>query len=291
MRSTRRDVLATAAGAAVAIATAARGAVADWQPAQRYPDPAVEILDPSFAKYRLALSAVERLATGFRWTEGSVWFGDVRMLLFSDVSNNRIMRWDEETGEASVFRKPSNYSNGNARDRQGRLVTCEQGVRRINRTEHDGSITVLADRFEGKPFNSPNDIVCKSDGTIWFTDPAFGPNPYEGMAKPDLPGNIYRLDPDATQVTAVATDIKGPNGLCFSPDESKLYVIEARATPNRLIHVHDGPTTNSARGAQAGGRRNRASAAATAGVRPPRPAGARGLRLRLPGNGLRPAGA
>jgi gluconolactonase len=149
------------------------------------------------------------------------------------------MRWDEETGEASVFRKPSNYSNGNTRDRQGRLVTCELAMRRVTRTEHDGNITVLADGFEGKPFNSPNDIVCKSDGSIWFSDPAFGPNPYEGMAKPDLPGNVYRIDPETRQVTAVARDIKGPNGLSFSPDESKPYLVEGRATPNRLIHIYD----------------------------------------------------
>ena len=235
MMPTRRDVLA---GAAVTMA-AARSAMADWQPAPRLPDPAIEVLDPSFMKYRISLAAVERLATGFRWAEGPVWFGDMGMLIFSDAPNNRIMRWDEATGETGVFREPSNHANGHARDRQGRLVTCEHGNRRVIRTEHDGSITVLADGFEGTPFNSPNDIVCRSDGSIWFTDPAFGPNPYEGMAKPDLPGNVYRLDPETRQAMAVVRDVKGPNGLCFSPDESKLYLIEARATPNRLIHVHD----------------------------------------------------
>jgi len=175
---------------AAAIVTSARGAIAsDFQPAMRYPDPAVEILDPSFEKYRLSLVAVERVATGLRWAEGPAWFGDFRTLICSDVSNNRMMAWNEESGELGVFRKPSNYSNGNTRDRQGRLVTCEHLTRRVSRTEHDGSITVLMDSFDGKRLNSPNDIVCKSDGSIWFTDPAFGPNPLEAMAKPELPSN------------------------------------------------------------------------------------------------------
>src|SRR3954466_14373212 len=139
MGQTRRGVLA-AAGSMAGASTAASPS-AGWEPAQRYPDPAVEILDPSFAKYRLGLAAVERLATGFRWAEGPVWFGDMRMLLFSDVSNDRIMSWNEQTGEVGVFRKPSNYANGNTRDRQGRLLTCEHQTRRVSRTEHDGSIT------------------------------------------------------------------------------------------------------------------------------------------------------
>ena len=142
----------------------------------RYPDPAVEILDPRFERYRAKSAAVEQIATGYRWAEGPVWFGDLRTLLWSDIPNERMMRWDEETGAVSVFRKPSNYANGNTRDRQGRLVTCEHGTRRVTRTEHDGSITVLADGFEGKRLNSPNDIVVKSDDSIWFTDPIFGIN-------------------------------------------------------------------------------------------------------------------
>ena len=137
----------------------------------RYPDPSVQVLDESFAKYRVFNGAVERLATGFRWAEGPVWFGDARCLLWSDIPNNRIMRWDEETGAVSVFRKPSNFSNGNTRDRQGRLVTCEHDSRRVTRTEYDGTITVVLDRFDGKPLNSPNDVVVKSDDSIWFTDP------------------------------------------------------------------------------------------------------------------------
>ena len=129
---------------------------------------------PRFEKYWLKLSAVERLATGLRWAEGPVWFGDGRYLLCSDIPNQRILKWEEETGAVSVFRKPSNFANGNTRDRQGRLVTCEHGGRRVTRTEYDGSITVLIDRFDGKRLNSPNDVVVKSDGSIWFTDPTFG---------------------------------------------------------------------------------------------------------------------
>src|ERR1700755_1979209 len=121
-----------------------------WQPTAFYPDPAVQVLDPSFEKYRIKLAAVERLATGCRWAEGPVWFGDARCLLWSDIPNNRILRWDEETGATSIFRRPSNYANGNTRDHQGRLVTCEHGARRVTRTEYDGSITVLADQFEGR---------------------------------------------------------------------------------------------------------------------------------------------
>jgi gluconolactonase len=212
-----------------------------WQPSERYPDPAVEVLDPSFAQYRLFSAAVERLATGFRWAEGPVWFGDARCLLWSDIPNNRIMRWDEETGGVTAFRKPSDFANGNTRDREGRLVTCEHGGRRVTRTEYDGVVTVLMDRFEGKRLNSPNDVVVKSDGSIWFTDPVFGIlGNYEGVqAEPELGQNVYRIDGQTGQATVVAVDIRGPNGLAFSPDESILYLVESRATPNRLILAYD----------------------------------------------------
>ena len=146
----------------------------DFKPSQRYPDPAVQILDPSFAKYRIYSSTVEQVGTGMRWAEGPVYFGDARCLLVSDIPNNRIMRYDEVTGSFTVWRQPSNFSNGMCRDRQGRLLTCEHLTRRVTRTEYNGKITVLADKFNGKPLNSPNDIVCKSDGSIWFTDPPFG---------------------------------------------------------------------------------------------------------------------
>src|SRR5471030_822311 len=140
--------------------------MADWQPSSRYPDPAVVSVDPSFDAYRLASASIERLAIGCRWNEGPVWLDDTRSLVWSDIPNNRMLRWDEETGAVSVFRKPSNNANGNTRDRQGRIVTCEHGGRRVTRTEHDGTITVIADSFQGKRLNSPNDIVVKSDDSI-----------------------------------------------------------------------------------------------------------------------------
>lgn len=212
-----------------------------WQPSGTYPDPAIEILDPSFERYRLFHAAVERLATGFRWCEGPVWFGDGRYLLWSDIPNNRIMKWEDETGAVSVFRRPSDYANGNTRDRQGRLVTCEHGTRRVTRTEYDGAVTVLAGAFRGNRLNSPNDVVVKSDGSIWFTDPPFGIlGDYEGFkAEPECGQNLYRLDPETGDLQTVASDLLGPNGLCFSPDESKLYLVQSRATPNRNILVFD----------------------------------------------------
>jgi gluconolactonase len=209
----------------------------EWQPAARYPDPAVQVLDPSFEKYKLNLAAVERLATGFRWAEGPVWFGDGRYLLWSDIPNNRIMKWEEETGAVSVFRKPSNNANGNTRDRQGRLVTCEHDARRVTRTEYDGTITVLIDRFDGKRLNSPNDVVVKSDDSIWFSDPPFGilAN-YEGhIDQQELPTNLYRLDPKTGRASVVAGDIPRPNGLCFSPDEKRLYVVVSGTVPRGLM--------------------------------------------------------
>ncbi len=211
-----------------------------WRPSERYPDPAVEVLDPSFAKYRIFSASVERLATGMRWGEGPVWFGDGRYLLWSDIPNDRILKWEEETECVSVFRKPSNYANGNTRDRHGRLVTCEHGGRRVTRTEYDGSITVILDRYDGKRLNSPNDVVVKSDGSVWFTDPPFGIlGNYEGsQATPELPQNVYRVDARG-RASVVAGDLRGPNGLAFSPDENRLYVVESRATPNRLILVYD----------------------------------------------------
>ena len=206
-------------------------------PSPRYPDPAIQIVDQSFARYRLNASKVERLATGFRWAEGPVWFGDGRYVLWSDIPNNRVMRWDEETGAVGVFRKPSGFANGNTRDRQGRLLTCEHGLRRVSRTEYDGAVVTVADRYEGKALNSPNDIVCKSDGSVWFTDPPFGIlGFYEGyMAKPELPTNVYRIDPATGRLTVVAGDINRPNGLAFSPDESRLYVVESGGTPRSIL--------------------------------------------------------
>ena len=184
---------------------------------------------------------MERLTTGLRWAEGPVWFGDGRYLLCSDIPNQRIIKWEEETGAVSIFRKPSNFANGNTRDRQGRLITCEHGGRRVIRTEYDGSITVLMDSFDGKRLNSPNDVVVKSDGSIWFTDPVFGLlGNYEGYkAEPEIDMNVYRIDGATGKASIVAEGMLGPNGLCFSPDEKILYVIESRGVPTRKILAYD----------------------------------------------------
>lgn len=233
MQVTRRTVL----GAAAMTALASRAHA--WQESERYPDPAIVTLDSSFAKYRLNNAGVERIATGMRYCEGPVWFGDQRCVLWSDIPNDRIMRWEEETGAVSVFRKPANYPNGLTRDRQGRLLVCEHGARRVTRTEYDGSITVILDRWDGKPLNSPNDIVVKSDDSIWFSDPVFGitSNYLGNVAKQELPTNLYRVDRSG-RASVAASDINRPNGLAFSPDESKLYVLESGVSPP-VIRVYD----------------------------------------------------
>jgi gluconolactonase len=206
----------------------------------RYPDPAVRVLDPRFEQYRLGNAAVERISTGCRWAEGPVWFGDHRCLLWSDIPNNRMMRWDESTGAVTTFRSPSNYANGHTRDGQGRLVSCEHLTRRVTRTEYDGSITVLIDEFDGKPLNAPNDVVVASDRSVWFTDPGYGiMSNYEGRQAPlELPTAVYRLDPDSGTAEAVILGLNRPNGLCFAPDESLLYVVDSGSTP-KSIHVYD----------------------------------------------------
>jgi gluconolactonase len=241
----RRSFLTRAmAGAATAMA-----APLAWsrghsdQAVVRYPDAAIEPLDSRFEKCRQNNAAVEQLWTGARWAEGPVWFGDGRFLLFSDIPNNRILRWTEESGEVSVFRNPSNYSNGNTRDRQGRLISCEHDSRRVTRTEPDGSITVLIDRYQGKRLNAPNDVVVHSNGSIWFTDPGYGIlSDYEGhLDKFELSTNVYRLDPTSGDVTVVASDMARPNGLCFSPDERRLYIVDTGQPPGKPhpINVFD----------------------------------------------------
>lgn len=241
-RSRRRLLQAAAATGATALAGPALAQAFAFTPNQRYPDPAVQILDPSFARYRIYSSTVEQVATGFRWSEGPAYFPEGGYLLFSDIPNNRIMKFDEATGKTTVFRDKANYANGNARDRQGRLLTCEHSVtRRVTRTEKDGRIVTLADAYNGKRLNAPNDIVVKSDDSIWFTDPLFGINgEWEGSrAKPEQETtNVYRLGTDG-KLTAVITDIVNPNGLAFSPDEKKLYVVEWKGTPNRSIWSFD----------------------------------------------------
>ncbi len=200
------------------------------------------IVDPRFAAMVLPNAPLELLAENFRWLEGPVWFADHQQLLFSDIPNDKIMRWTEEG--ITTFRFPSNFSNGQTRDRQGRLITCSHQNRCITRTELDGSITVLADHYEGRRLNSPNDVIVKSDDSIWFTDPHYGINTdYEGGKQQlELPPRIYRLDVEGG-LTIVADGFDGPNGLCFSPDESRLYITESgmqfAAEPRRHICVFD----------------------------------------------------
>ena len=214
---------------------------AGWRDHPRYPDPAIHTLDPRFEKYRIFSAAVERLHTGCRWSEGPVWFGDGHYLLWSDIPNNRILKWEEETGQVSTYRRPTDFANGHTRDRQGRLVTCEHGGRRVTRTEYDGSLTVLMDSWQGKKLNSPNDVVVKSDGSIWFTDPPFGIHGnYEGhKAESEVPQAVYRIDSQTGQASIIADDVLGPNGLCFSPDETILYIVESRGQPYRKILAYD----------------------------------------------------
>ncbi|MFT3987136.1 SMP-30/gluconolactonase/LRE family protein [Aestuariivirga sp.] len=198
-----------------------------------------ETLDPRFEACLIGHARVERLWTGARWLEGPAWFPAGRYWICSDIPNNRMLRLDECDGSVSVFRQPANNSNGNTVDREYRLVTCEHGARRVTRTEHDGSITVIADRFEGKRFNSPNDVVVKSDGSIWFTDPSYGIlADYEGGKADSEIGrcNVYRVDPQTGAITIVADDFEKPNGLAFSPDETFLYIADTGIT-----HTKDGP--------------------------------------------------
>ncbi|MAW29974.1 MAG: gluconolactonase [Gammaproteobacteria bacterium] len=208
----------------------------DWEyETVPYPDPAWEVFDARFGNYMLGSSPLERLFTGARWTEGPVWFGDGRYLLFSDIPNNRILKWSEESGEVSVYRHPSNNANGHTRDNQGRLVSCEHGSRRVTRTEYDGTITILVDRFEGKPLNAPNDVVVHADDSIWFTDPGYGIIwNYEGnKATFELDTNVYRLDPATGGMTIVTSELEKPNGLAFSPDFSVLYIADTGASHKR----------------------------------------------------------
>jgi gluconolactonase len=192
-----------------------------------------EVVEAEFRACLVGHARVERLWTGARWCEGPAWFGAGRYLIFSDIPNNRMLRYDDCNGSVSVFRQPSDNSNGNTVDREGRLVTCEHLTRRVTRTEHDGAITVLADRFDGKRFNAPNDVVVKSDGSIWFTDPDYGIKcDYEGArAQSEQDAcNVYRIDPATRAVTIVADDFDHPNGLAFSPDERALYVADSGFT-------------------------------------------------------------
>ena len=213
----------------------------------------VEVIDTCFEKLDDRFTwcdgdyVVEILHRGARKTEGPVYFGAGRYLAWSDIPNSRLLRWDETTGAVGVLREESGYANGNTIDRAGRLITCEQGNRRVTRTEHDGSITVLADRYDGKPLNSPNDVVVRADGTIWFTDPSYGiDSDYEGNAGTNELGGcfVFRLDPDTGSLSIVADDFVRPNGLAFSLDESQLFIVDTRQDPShiRLFDVNDDGT-------------------------------------------------
>lgn len=198
-----------------------------------------DIMDPRFARYALGNVHLERLATGCRWSEGPVYLPAGRYLLWSDIPNNRVMRWDETDGSVSVFQSPSANANGHTLDRQGRVISCEHSGRCVSRIEHDGSRTVLASHFKGRRLNSPNDVVVKSDDSIWFTDPTYGiDSDYEGDAAPSEIGasQVYRIDAHTGQVDAVIENMEKPNGLAFSPDEKYLYVVDTGVS-----HRPDGP--------------------------------------------------
>lgn len=198
-----------------------------------------EVRNPIFASYVMHNAPVKQIASGFDWVEGPVWFGDADCLLFSDIPNNRIVRWTPDSG-TTIYRQPSNFTNGHTRDRNGRLISCEHGGRRVVRTEYDGSITVIADSYQGKPFNSPNDVVVKSDDSIWFTDPHYGiMTDYEGYrAEQEIPCHVYRVASEGGAAEAMVTDFDCPNGLAFSPDESRLYVADTGHMFNAEAEQH-----------------------------------------------------
>lgn len=231
-------IAATAAGAA--LSRLVNAVERDWtgKTPIRYPDPDIVVLDPRFAKYKLGNTPIQRLHTGTLWAEGPAWNGVGRYLLWSDIPNDRQLRWLEEDGHVSVFRQPAGNSNGNTFDWEGRQIACEHGNRRVVRYEHDGRLTVLADKWEAKPLNAPNDAVVHPDGGIWFTDPGYGSlMNYEGN-KGDLhiKEAIYRIDPASRTISKVTDEMFKPNGLCFSPDYEKLYVAETGSS-----HYPDAP--------------------------------------------------
>jgi gluconolactonase len=238
-----RRLFLTVAGAGFAAAQTQR----DWSGKEpiRYPDPDVVVLDKSFQKYKINNTAIQRVSSGYLWAEGPAWNGAGRFLVFSDIPNDRQMRWVEDDGHVSTFRKPSNFTNGNTFDWEGRLLSCEHVARRVVRFEHNGSITVLADKWQGKPFNAPNDIVVAPGGDIWFTDPGYGIlGRYEGtQAKLELKEAVYRIDGKSGRMEMVTDELYKPNGLCFSPDYKKLYICDTGSThypeAKNIIKVFD----------------------------------------------------
>ncbi len=229
----RRQLLA-AAGALFGAAAAGRAQERDWSGRNpvRYPEPDVVVLDPRFARYRIPNTPIQRLHTGTLWAEGPAWSGVGRYLVWSDIPNDRQLRWLEEDGHTSVLRQPSGYSNGNTFDAQGRLISCEHGNRRVVRYEHDGSLSVLAERWQGKPLNAPNDAVVHPNGDIWFTDPGYGVlGEYEGHRAPlELKEAVYRIDGQSGSLHLVTDELGKPNGLCFSTANDQLYVADTGAS-------------------------------------------------------------
>ena len=214
----------------------------------RYPDPDFVVIDERFRHLVLPHAAIERVATGFRFTEGPAYYGDGRYLLFSDIPNDALLRWDEVSSAVVTLRNPAGYPDGNTRDRQGRLVTCELGSRTLTRTEHDGTVTVLASSFEGTRLTGPNDVVVKSDGSIWFSDNGAGirGNYLGDKAPKEMPYRVYKLDPASGKLEIAVGDMERPNGLAFSPDESKLYVVDTPDGPKttRVYDMVDGKAVN-----------------------------------------------
>jgi gluconolactonase len=244
----RRSFLTAVALAPAALAQAPR----DWSGQQpvRYADPDVIALDKRFQKYMISNTTIQRLWTGALWVEGPAWNGAGRYLVWSDLPNNRQMRWLEEDGHVSVFRSPSEYSNGNTFDFEGRQVSCQHGPRRVVRFEPDGTTTVIADKWQGKPLNSPNDLVVHPDGAVWFTDPAYGIlGYYEGFqAKPEIKEAVYRVEPKTGKMDKVTDELDKPNGICFSPDYKKVYICDTGDPKDiQVFDLVDGKTLRNKR--------------------------------------------
>jgi gluconolactonase len=232
----------TAAGV-TAVARAAQAVERDWSglSPMRYPDLDIVVLDPRFAKYKIGNTPIQRLCTGLLWAEGPAWNGVGRYLLWSDIPNDRQMRWLDEDGHVSIFRQPAGNSNGNTFDFEGRQISCEHGNRRVVRYEHSGAVTVLADKWNDKPLNAPNDAVVHPDGGLWFTDPGYGSmGDYEGhKAQLEIKEAVYRIDPKSGKMEVVTDELYKPNGLCFSPDYKKLYIADTGGPDPKGIKVWD----------------------------------------------------